>query len=1189
MASISSNDPINLNNNDPDFGLGTGTFTSVPLSLTADITGTAKLEFDGEGDIAFVMNGAATGRAEINDLADSGIRVFGSARISYEHKRFGKTSLKLEGSDDFIDFPADPTCVGDGDGTIEGWFYTTKNNTWQCLVGYRTQANANGAHPAIFIRDNNHLDVYYNNGWRLQGSTDVTMNEWHHFALVKDGEDWELFLDGVSQATHNSNAGWPETGTVATIGIDGTGSRNSWEVQGFMDEIRASSVARYTANFTPPTERFEVDDDTTLLLHFDGDEGSTVFGNSVITRDVTVATSATRTATISGQVIDMSNWRHESSEEANGTGIGSMAHAFDGSTDPLWAIRSWGLGRPPSAANPGWLGAINPTGNTVTPTQFRIATYVDRDRPTDFDIQGWNGSAWVNILANQTMATTDDTYDVATTESYSGFRIFCRSTPGGWFTVTEFQVTGRQTVGRFTTRSGSDVTYLSPAGTLDFRGIPAGERLIIRNLDGTVNHTVVSTGLDITPPSYDVGEMLTWSVHGISVKNTYEQPITVREGVNEIQTNLASSFGYITPTATISTLTTADGTTTTIDSAGNFALNLATKTVTFLEDYDLFDVASAVILAFRDIPEIYNDININPFDLDDVRGVSVLADWTIGNDQFVLNSGFAEFDTNGDFSKVDYMFQTEGNIDIFPIQHRLTFDGTAQGWNNLHVGPQDTILTIEDSNGDIPNDIVSELMQKNPVNNFYYYREVVRENGGRFQRDYTNFNKSFTTTVDTDISEDIAYDSNIFSYDDNANINITDFLGTAHNFTKVFYLKNGTSNVQDALNQMSKAAAEDDTFLPVDTRESGKPWELSDGRIIMDEGWYVRFKNGLDFAGDFRSLFTFSSSAGTVEIQASATVTINLESTNDKEIHWVVVNTDTLEVMETIGGVEGYSGNFSTLQRGGNIVQAISFPYVADVNFAVYFTAAAEDNIEPGVVTGVLTNRGAVVTVTPADKQVIFPLRTQLTSSPLEGTKAWNSVIDLVTLDTSNPRAVDIMIPTQYDTNGDLVIQYAIDYLVHGYQKLIGDDVRLMRYGILAYNSHQLPTGKLDYKLVPGAYFQNNGAINVPADRPAEVPVIITGSKVLRAEIDKDSRRSQVYAIPQGNGLLSVTIRTTEGATSQQLTDIQQSISVTSDNVTRQKAVIDDTHNTVKWMRSAGKLFGLKPNPAGEYDSDSTY
>jgi endonuclease YncB( thermonuclease family) len=48
-------------------------------------------------------------------------------------------------------------------------------------------------------------------------------------------------------------------------------------MDGYIDEIRISNTARYTANFTPSTVAFVNDGDTLLLIHADGADASTTF------------------------------------------------------------------------------------------------------------------------------------------------------------------------------------------------------------------------------------------------------------------------------------------------------------------------------------------------------------------------------------------------------------------------------------------------------------------------------------------------------------------------------------------------------------------------------------------------------------------------------------------------------------------------------------------------------------------------------------------------------------------------------------------------------------------------------------------------------------------------------------------------------------------------------------------------
>src|SRR5260221_595789 len=86
--------------------------------------------------------------------------------------------------------------------------------------------------------------------------TGVTKDVWHHLALVRNGNQFQLYLDGVGATVPSSS--------VASIGVPtsafyvgykpGFGSSSCDNI----DEVRVTKgVARYTANFTPPTAAFQ--------------------------------------------------------------------------------------------------------------------------------------------------------------------------------------------------------------------------------------------------------------------------------------------------------------------------------------------------------------------------------------------------------------------------------------------------------------------------------------------------------------------------------------------------------------------------------------------------------------------------------------------------------------------------------------------------------------------------------------------------------------------------------------------------------------------------------------------------------------------------------------------------------------------------------------------------------------------
>jgi hypothetical protein len=78
-------------------------------------------------------------------------------------------------------------------------------------------------------------------------------DQWYHIAVDRSGTDIKLYIDGTSVATGSSNYNISES-TAFYVGINSDGSTRSWN--GWIDEFRVSSVARYAGNFTPPTSAY---------------------------------------------------------------------------------------------------------------------------------------------------------------------------------------------------------------------------------------------------------------------------------------------------------------------------------------------------------------------------------------------------------------------------------------------------------------------------------------------------------------------------------------------------------------------------------------------------------------------------------------------------------------------------------------------------------------------------------------------------------------------------------------------------------------------------------------------------------------------------------------------------------------------------------------------------------------------
>ena len=93
----------------------------------------------------------------------------------------------------------------------------------------------------------------------LGTKTDWVAGQWYHHAQVYDGTSYKMYVDGVQDGdalvTSNKISNGVGTGiTQSYVGRNSVGSFN-----GYFDEFRISSGARWTSDFTPPTTAYPED------------------------------------------------------------------------------------------------------------------------------------------------------------------------------------------------------------------------------------------------------------------------------------------------------------------------------------------------------------------------------------------------------------------------------------------------------------------------------------------------------------------------------------------------------------------------------------------------------------------------------------------------------------------------------------------------------------------------------------------------------------------------------------------------------------------------------------------------------------------------------------------------------------------------------------------------------------------
>ncbi len=201
--------------------------------------------------------------------------------------------------------PQVPADVGAGSFTIDLWFRLGPD----IVLPETCQTGRDGWRSGHIVldRDRNGDGLHGEFGLSLyrdgvafgisQGATGVGLcgtaairTGWHHVAVTRDATTRAvtLYLDGVTNGSatgplgdvsYQDGATGSATDPFLVIGVEKPNLPASNGFNGFVDELRISTVVRYTADFTPETMAYATADaDTAALYHFD-DGGGLLLGD----------------------------------------------------------------------------------------------------------------------------------------------------------------------------------------------------------------------------------------------------------------------------------------------------------------------------------------------------------------------------------------------------------------------------------------------------------------------------------------------------------------------------------------------------------------------------------------------------------------------------------------------------------------------------------------------------------------------------------------------------------------------------------------------------------------------------------------------------------------------------------------------------------------------------------------------
>ena len=205
-----------------------------------------------------LLNGTSAGI--VDATTKNVLETVGDAKISTAVAKFGGSSMYFDGTGDYLSIPNNINLyVGAGDFTYECWVYPTVGSGTMGLISKRVNSTGGYSGANIELSGLNPRILISTNGtsWASTStsSISVTQNAWNHVAMTRLDTTVTVWVNGISGLV-TTISGTVFTGTAnMTIGaraIDGTGL-----LTGYMQDVRITKgIARYTANFTPPTSPF---------------------------------------------------------------------------------------------------------------------------------------------------------------------------------------------------------------------------------------------------------------------------------------------------------------------------------------------------------------------------------------------------------------------------------------------------------------------------------------------------------------------------------------------------------------------------------------------------------------------------------------------------------------------------------------------------------------------------------------------------------------------------------------------------------------------------------------------------------------------------------------------------------------------------------------------------------------------
>ena len=191
--------------------------------------------------------------------SNKAITANGNAAASSVQSNFYGGSFYFDGTGDYLTVTnSSDFDFGSGNYTLEVWAYPTDVSTTRNILS-RSYDGGTGNYSGFILSTANFLETTSQSSWDITISKTLIANTWQHLAVVRSGNTWTYYVNGVSSGTATVSGSVPTGPGDVQIGRrSGQG-----EFQGYISDVRFyKGLAKYTQNFIPASTDPDILPDT---------------------------------------------------------------------------------------------------------------------------------------------------------------------------------------------------------------------------------------------------------------------------------------------------------------------------------------------------------------------------------------------------------------------------------------------------------------------------------------------------------------------------------------------------------------------------------------------------------------------------------------------------------------------------------------------------------------------------------------------------------------------------------------------------------------------------------------------------------------------------------------------------------------------------------------------------------------